>query len=293
MAVSRRGTETIDVMERNERQRLAALARAKAHVRIDITEEVRAGMELEGRTGPAHAPRTRQVDVLAKLEDLSALLGAVDIETETLINGGGPVRGGGRVGMAIVPLTIEIIKQGAPWIIQQLALQGLKILTIAEVLEMISGQEFYSLDDVLAWVVNVLRGFPGDDGTIPFFGDDARGDPKDYRKGAVREGWYIKQITDYDYGKETSKKVWYKPYEDASRGKTGAVMNFRERCAYFQGKRVQAYDSRQAKYRAYKRGYGHGSGDQFMAQAIMGHTRPCAPQLFYTKGYRGAYRGRR
>ena len=186
--------------------------------------------------------------------------------------------------MAIVPLTIETIRQAAPWIVQQIVVQGLKALSVAELLEMVSGQEFYSLDDVLAWVVSVLRG-AGDGAPTPFMGPVGRGaDPKDFNKGAVREGWYVKEVEDYDYGKKTSKKVWYKPYEDASRGKTGAVMNFREKCAYFQGKRVQAYDSRQAKYRAYKRGYGHGSGDQFMAQAIMGHTRPCAPQLFYTKG---------
>ena len=194
--------------------------------------------------------------------------------------------------MAIVPISIEVIRNAAPWIVQQLVVQGLKALTVAELLEMISGKEFYSLDDVLAWVVNVLRGV----GVGDFVGPPASGardDPKDQKKGAVREGWYIKEITDYDYGKETSKKVWYKPYEDASRGKTGAVMSFRERCAYFQGKRVQAYDSRQAKYRAYKRGYNHGTGDMFQAQILMGHTRPCAPQLFYTKGRMSMGYGRR
>ena len=199
----------------------------------------------------------------------------------------------GDVGMSIVPLTVEAIKYGAPWIVQQIAVQGLKALTIAELLEMVTGREFYSLDDVLRFVTNILSADLPDAFGLDV-GVGGSGDPKEFRKGAVREGWYIKQITDYDYGKETSKKVWYKPYEDASRGKTGAVMNFRERCAYFQGKRVQAYDSRQAKYRAYKRGYGHGSGDQFMAQAVMGHTRPCAPQIFYTKGrFRQAGYGRR
>ena len=200
----------------------------------------------------------------------------------------GPVEGEGRVSMAIVPLTIETLRQAAPWVIQQLVVQGLKALTVAELLEMVSGQEFYSLDDVIRWVANILsvgreEDRIADDRLTPYGrGSD---DPKDYKKDARREGWFIKEIEDYEFGRQVAnKKVWYKPYEDASRGKTGAVMNFKERCAYFQGKRVQAYDSRKAKYSAYKRGYNHGSRDQFMTQAIMGHTRPCAPQLFYTKG---------
>ena len=217
-----------------------------------------------------------------------------------------PVRGAGRVDlnigdveletgdveMAIVPLTVEVIRQAAPWIIQQLVAQGLKVLTVAELLEVVTGQEFYSLDDVLRWVSNVLRAGPSIVGTGIF--DETANNPKNFKKGAIKEGWFVKEIKDYDYGQETSKKVWYKPYQDASRGKTGAIMNFQEKCAYFQGKRVQAYDSRQAKYRAYKRGYGHGTSDQFVAQAVMGHTKPCAPQLFYTKGMmRGGMFGRR
>ena len=240
----------------------------------------------------AQEKREQKRQILVR-EKVVARIGPRKGPSQVELNIGDVELNGGDVTMAIVPLTVEIIRQGAPWILQQLFVQGLKALSVAELLEMVSGREFYSLDDVLAWVMNVLRGADVTDFVGPPALAGRRDDPKDWKKGQVREGWYIKEITDYDYGKETSKKVWYKPYEDASRGKTGAVMNFRERCAYFQGKRVQAYDSRQAKYRAYKRGYGHGSGDQFMAQAVMGHTRPCAPQLFYTKGYRGSYRGRR
>ena len=185
--------------------------------------------------------------------------------------------------LSIIPYSV--IVEAAPWIIQELILMGLKTLTVAEVLEMLTGQEFFSLDDCLQWLANVLRGVSHVPG-VSTAGDD----PKTQEKGAVRNGWLVKVIDDYDYGKKTTKKVWYKPYEDKSRTTTGSVMNFSEKCAYFQGKRVQAYDSRSAKYNAYKRGYGHGANDQFQAQLLMGHTRPCAPQLFYARGRRGSMR---
>ena len=213
------------------------------------------------------------VDWIDYILDLS---GPIDPEPEPIpINGGDDPEEPEPI-MSIVPVTVII--EAAPWIIQEIILLGLKALTVSEILEMITGQEFYSLDDVVQWLANVLRGVPSTPGVTT--GDD----PKDQEKGAVRSGWLVKVIDDYDYGKKTSKKVWYKPYEDVSRTTTGSVMSFSERCAYFQGKRVQAYDSRSAKYNAYKRGYGHGANDQFMAQAIMGHTRPCAPQFFYVKG---------
>lgn len=184
--------------------------------------------------------------------------------------------------LSIIP--IDVIVTAAPWIIQEIILLGLKALTVSEILEMITGQEFYSLDDVVQWIANVLRGGNGGNGV------GAGDDPGTQKKGVTRSGWLVKVIDDYDYGKKTSKKVWYKPYEDKSRTTTGSVMNFSEKCAYFQGKRVQAYDSRSAKYNAYKRGYGHGANDQFQAQLLMGHTRPCAPQLFYARGRRGSMR---
>ncbi|MBA7545791.1 hypothetical protein ES705_38167 [subsurface metagenome] len=185
--------------------------------------------------------------------------------------------------LSIVP--VSVIIEAAPWLIQELIVMGLKALTVGELLEMITGQEFYSLDDVLQWCANVLRG-QGDD----FVGPPAPGvghDPKDFKKGATKEGWYIKMIEQYEFGRKTAdKKVWYKPYEDASRGKTGAVMNFREKCGYFQGKRVQAFDSRKVANRKYRKGYDDGADAQFKAQMMMGHTRPCAPQVFYRRGRR-------
>lgn len=206
--------------------------------------------------------------------------GELSGEEEDLLEGEGFEYVGGS--MAIVPLTVEVIRQAAPWIIQQLVYQGLKMLTIAELLEMITGQQFYSLDDVVRWVANVL----GADSPGDFVGPMQEGvnDPKNFKKGAVKAGWYIKMVEDYEFGRKVAdKKVWYKPYEDASRGKTGAIMSFQEKCAYFQGKRVQAYDGRKVANRKYRKGFDDGVDEQFQVQMLMGHTRPCAPKAQYRR----------
>lgn len=170
---------------------------------------------------------------------------------------------GVEIGMAIVSLTLTVVRQAAPWIITKVIALGLKALLIAEVMEIVTGKEFYSLDDVLQYVVYALRGGGQPSPFVPgVVGVNHMDYPQNNQVGAVRQGWIIKDTETWSYGRKGSKKVWYKPYKDPSKSRTGQVMNFAERAAYFQGKRVQAHDSRRFKYAAYKRGKKHGADEE-------------------------------
>lgn len=156
-----------------------------------------------------------------------------------------------------IPLIITILK-------------GLGYLAVAEeIYELITGTTgLTSVDDVVqAWIAQRMGTAPGLPG-----GPDAglaigkSGDPTDYKVGQVREGWEIQKKTKYDYGKEYQVNCWYKPFDDPSRSKVGARMNFREKCGYYQGMRVQTVTGREAKYRAYRRGFDDGAREQQEAE---------------------------
>ena len=103
---------------------------------------------------------------------------------------------------------------------------------------------------------------PGDSGILPEVSGD-KAIPANNKVGTVRQGWKCEKRTRYvlnESGRGTHSErynVWSKEYNN---------MGFSERAAYFQGKRVQAYDSRKAKNRAYKRGFNNGAKAQQRAE---------------------------
>lgn len=172
------------------------------------------------------------------------------------------------VGAAMVTTIVSYLISQIPLIIT--ILKGLGYFALAEELvELISGTTgLTNVDDVVqSWIaqrVGVAPGLPGGVDTGLAIGKS--GDPTDYKVGQVREGWEIQKKTKYNYGKEYLVNCWYKPFDDEGKSKVGAKMNFREKCGYYQGIRVQTVTGREAKYRAYRRGFDDGAKEQQEAE---------------------------
>lgn len=202
------------------------------------------------------------------------ILPAEDDESEDLYAPAGlAVSGAGvREGMSIVQFLIS----QAPVIVIILKYLGYAVVA-EELIEFITGSQGLStVDDVVqAWInekTGWAPGLPGGDvGVAMGKGDD----PVEYQVGQVREGWEIQKKKKYDYGKEYQENCWYKPYKDPQKSKVGSTMNFRERCGYYQGIRVQTVTGREAKYRAFHRGFEEGATQQQEAErASEGGTTP-------------------
>lgn len=187
-------------------------------------------------------------------------------------------------GALAYPSETALVVAGVSWLITQIPLiiKILKILgwvfAAEEINELITGTTgMTTVDDVVQAAIakrtGLEVGLPGGADWSQVVGGS--GDPADYKVGDVRAGWQIKKVTKYEYGKEYQENAWYKPYSDPERSKVGAVMTFAEKCGYYQGMRVQVVTGREAKNRAYKRGFDDGAQEQQEAErASEGGTTP-------------------
>ncbi len=191
--------------------------------------------------------------------------------------------------MAIVPYVttfLEYVALNMGTIIEALKLVGL-FFTADAVVELVTGtQGLTSVDDIVQEALRRQSTGPGggQSGDWAWTGGTGDlGDPKNHKVGTVRSGWEIQKKIRYEYGRAVEENKWYKPYKDPSKSKVGSVMNFSEKCAYYQGMRVQVVTGKGARNRAYWRGV----DDQYDAQHHHHSGEHCAPKIT------GRRRGRR
>ena len=165
--------------------------------------------------------------------------------------------------MAIVPIVQQVVQYMPAILPAIIKLLGF-VVGAEEIIEYVTNTSgLLNIDDVIQKFVATKLGQtggdqPGTQGTssYPTYGGNETGyrdNPNNNSVGTRRAGWIVQERETWNFGQQGKKNVWYKPYKDPNRTPTRQRMNFGERCAYFQGKRVQAHDSRQARKRLYKK----------------------------------------
>lgn len=235
-------------------------------------------------------PYISQVGARATIEDVRAYVAAPTVvakkavATEVLYRETGIVSAEGY-SMAIVPLTgvMSALVSRIPLIIT--ILKGLGYLALAEELyEMITGTSgLFTVDDVVqSWIASRSAFVPALPGGGEQVAMGVSGDPSDYKVGQTREGWIISKVTKFDFGKPYKVNAWKKGEGQGQYNR----LNFKERCAYYLGIRVQTVTGREAKYRAYRRGFDDGAHAQ--QEAERSHEGGTTPLQVYSRS-----RGRR
>lgn len=218
---------------------------------VEFAPHIVVGSGVEGEQETVYRAPVPVVDVVGYLYP--------EEEEESLYApAGSSVRNGGEVEMAMAGLIAAV-----PYIVTALKALGYMVFA-EEIVEFITGSTgLTTVDDVIQqFIAQKTAGLIPGDATALGLGMD----PAEYKVGQTRAGWQIKNVTKYSYGKAETAKVWYKPYDDKSKSKVGSSMNFPEKCAYYQGIRVQTVTGRQAKYRAYRRGFDDGAVEQQEAE---------------------------